>query len=49
MRTDAQEMSSHVNFIATTNEEQGGFKIGVLFNSLDEPSFSAIRRFINRV
>jgi hypothetical protein len=29
--------------------DEGGFKIGVLFNSLDEPSFSAIRRFINRV
>lgn len=28
MRTDAQEMASHVNLIATTNDEQGGFKVG---------------------
>jgi hypothetical protein len=29
-------------------KDEGGFKIGVLFNSLDEPSLNAIRRFINR-
>jgi hypothetical protein len=28
--------------------DEGGFKIGLLFNSLDESSLSAIRRFINR-
>lgn len=28
MRTDAQELSNYSNFIATTNDEQGGFKIG---------------------
>jgi len=28
MRTEAQEMSMYENYIATTNDEQGGFKIG---------------------
>lgn len=28
--------------------DEGGFKIGVFFNSLDEPSISAIKRFIDR-
>jgi len=28
MRTEAQEMSDYANYIATTNDEQGGFKIG---------------------